>query len=920
MSIRNLDAIFRPRSVAVIGASNKPGSVGNTLVANLTSGGFAGEVFPINPKHAEILGRHAYPNIAAVPIVPDLAIVSVPAAHVPAVVRECGERGVRGLVIITAGFREVGAAGRELEAAVQREATRFEGLRIIGPNCLGVIAPAQHLNASFAAGMPPPGRVAFLSQSGALCTAVLDWALERNVGFSAFVSLGNMLDVGMADLIDYFADDPNTEALLLYIESLTQAREFMSAARAFSRHKPIIAYKAGRFAESAKAAASHTGALAGVDAVYDAAFHRAGIERVFSVDEMFDTVELLCRQTAPRGQRLAIVSNAGGPGVMATDVLMELHGSLATLTEATLGKLNAALPAHWSHGNPVDVLGDAPPERYSAALDAVLADEDVDAGIVILTPQSMTDPTRTAQLVATVPRHRKPLLAAWMGGALVQGGRQILHQAGIPTYSSPEQAVRAFQHMVSYTQRRELLLETPREVPLVWPAERTTIRQRLLNAVADASRVGHSDANGTGHVMLSEDESKALLAAYGIPVTLPRRVTSCEEAVRVAQEIGHPVVMKILSPDITHKTDVGGVELNLTNDAEVRAAYERMLASVRSKQPQAHIDGVTLQPMVTAARGVELLLGVKQDPVFGSVLLAGAGGITAELLQDRALELPPLNERLAQRMLESLRCWPLLSGYRGRPGVNVDRVVEILLRLSTLVADWPEVVELDVNPLLVTSDRAIALDARVALQTPTRQTPNARPFAHLAIRPYPEEFVREIELPSHIGAMGELKAASSQRVRIRPVRPEDEPLWRDLIRSCSEQTLRMRFHYLFRDVTHEMAARYCFVDYDREIALVAEIEAAGQSKLIGVVRLVADADLDTAEYAVLVADAWQGHGLGTLLTDDCLQVARRWGVKQIVAETTPDNALMLSIFQERGFDLEERLADGVVIARKTLSR
>ena len=555
--------------------------------------------------------------------------------------------------------------------------------------------------------MPKPGRVALLSQSGALCTAILDWAIEQQIGFSAFVSAGNMLDVSMADFMEYFANDPQTESLILYIESLSHAQEFLTAARAFARRKPIVAYKAGRFAESAQAAASHTGALAGVDAVYDAAVRRVGIERVFSVDDMFDCAELLARQKIPRGPRLAIVTNAGGPGVMATDVLMEQRGHLAKLSAATLARLNQSLPPHWSHNNPVDVLGDATPERYSASLDAVLADEGVDAVLVVLTPQAMTEPARIARIVASAAnQHQKPLLAAWMGGGMVREGRQVLHKSAIPTYASPEQAVRAFMHLVSFAERRERLQEVPRDVQIAWPRERSAIRQEFLSRFA----------NQPLSSFLSEEDSKSLLAAYGIPVSQPIAATSADESVEVAWKIGFPVVMKIRSPDITHKTDIGGVILNLTNEAEVRTAFDQMLASVKLKRPDAVIDGVTLQPMVTAARGVELLVGAKRDPVFGSVLLVGAGGVMAELLQDRALELPPLDELFARRMLESLRVWPLLQGYRGRPGVDVDRVIEVLIRFSTLVTDWPELSEIDINPLLVTVDRLIALDSRMRWQ------------------------------------------------------------------------------------------------------------------------------------------------------------------------------------------------------------
>ena len=903
MTRSKLDSIFAPRSVAVVGASEQAGSVGGAVFSNLKAGGFQGHLFAVNHKRRFVHGEAAVGSIAELPETPDLVVVCTPAASVPMLIRDCGQRGVGGVIVISAGFRESGPAGCELEEAVQKEAAKFEGLRIVGPNCLGVIVPSLKLNASFAAGMPQPGRVALLSQSGALCTAILDWAIDQQIGFSAFVSAGNMLDVSMADLIDYFAADPKTESLILYVESLTNARDFLSAARAFSRKKPIVAFKAGRFSESAQAAASHTGALAGVDAVYEAAFKRAGIERVFSVDDMFDCAELLARQRPPRGRRLAIVTNAGGPGVMATDALMEQRGQLAKLSAIAMERLNQALPPHWSHNNPVDVLGDATPERYATALEAVLADEGVDAALVILTPQAMTEPTRIAQVIATTANpHRKPLLAAWMGGPLVREGHRVLHASAIPTYKSPEQAVHAFMHLVSYATRCELLQETPRDVSIAWPHDRAQFRQDFLATAHSAL-----PANGISSTFLSEDDSKALLAAYGIPVSQPVAATTVDEAVETARRIGFPVVMKIRSPEITHKTDVGGVELDLTNEADVQTAFDRMMSSVRSKRPDATIEGVTLQPMITAARGVELLVGAKQDPVFGSVILVGAGGVTAELLQDHALELPPLNERLARRMLESLRCWPLLQGYRGRPGVDVEQLIEILIRFSYLVVDWPELSEIDINPLLVTADRLVALDARMRWQ-PASSVAGPLRYPHLAIRPYPEELVESVNLP-----------ALSQPVRMRPIRPEDEPTWLKLLANCSPESLRRRFQSVFKEATHEMASRYCYVDYDREIPLVAEIDIAGRPQLVAVGRLVLDSNHRSAEFAVLVADAWQGLGIGHWLTERCLQIASERGVLQVVAETTADNTGMIDVLRHCGFDVIPQADPRAVVAVKRLN-
>ncbi|HWB14597.1 MAG TPA: bifunctional acetate--CoA ligase family protein/GNAT family N-acetyltransferase [Pirellulales bacterium] len=893
MPVRNLEKIFRPESVAVVGASDQPGKVGHTLLHNLRLGGFRGAIYPINSKRSSVQGMPAFAGLADLPSAPDLAVVCTPAPTVPGVIKECGEMGTRGAIIISAGFREVGAEGRALEDEIRREAARYEGFRIVGPNCLGVIAPHTGLNASFAAGTPPAGHVAFLSQSGALCTSVLDWALEEGIGFSYFVSIGNMLDVGVGDLIDYFGADPTTDSIVLYVESISDARQFMSAARAFARQKPIVVYKAGRFAQSAKAAASHTGAMAGVDAVYDAAFQRAGAVRVSLVDDLFDCAELLARKRLPKGPRLAIVTNAGGPGVMATDALLSLEGTLATLSDKLLAALSGALPSCWSHGNPIDILGDAPPERFAQALELTLADEAIDAALVVLTPQAMTDPTGAARAVGAVAaRSSKPVLAVWMGGKSVREGVELLNERGVPTYNTPEHAVRSFMHLITYAKNLETLYETPRDVPLKFTVDRAAARCRFHDLAAGGASI------------LSEDASKELLDAYGVSSAMPLRAPTADEAVKIAELIGYPVVVKIASPDITHKTDVGGVALDVLNAEHVRSAFARVTSAAHEKRPEARIEGVTVQRMISAPDGVELILGAKQDPIFGAVILVGAGGVTAELFRDRALGLPPLNERLATRMLQSLRSWPLLNGYRGRPAVNVERLIEVIMRFSYLVADFPEILEIDINPLLVTPEQVVALDARMVVDRQRAERP-VRPFSHLAIRPYPEQYVRQVTL------------ADGRAAVLRPIKPEDEPLWHELLATCSRESVWARFRYSFRETTHEMATRFCYLDYDRELAIVAEVEAAGQRKLAAVGRLVADPDHERAEYAVLVGDAWQSQGLGGLLTDYCLEIARDWQLRRITAETSPDNARMLAIFRDRGFDLDGN-TPGVVTAQKTL--
>ena len=882
MSIENLDKIFNPRSIAVIGASDMPTSVGYTVFHNLIGSGFSGVVYPVNPKRESVQGIQAHKNVASLPHAPDLAVICTAAPTVPGIIRTLGEAGTRGVVVISAGFREIGPEGRELERQVVEEQRKFDGMRIIGPNCLGIIVPGISLNASFAATTPLAGHVGFISQSGALCTSVLDWAMEGSIGFSYFISVGNMLDVTMGDLIDYLGSATNTKSIILYIESVSESREFMSAARAFARTKPIVAYKAGRFAESAQAAASHTGALAGVDAVYDAAFQRAGIVRITECDDMFDCAELLARHQLPDGDRLAIVTNAGGPGVMTTDALLACDGNLASLSKETFDKLNDVLPPFWSHGNPVDVLGDAPPERFADAMKAVVRDQGVDAVLVILTPQSMTDATATARAVADVAATTdKPVLAAWMGGVMVSEGAQLLGTAGIPCYTTPEKAVRAFMHLVSHARNLEVLHETPRDISMEFGLDRKRLRSVFDTILAE------------GNEILSENASKAFLEAYEIPVTKPSLARSADRAVEAARQCGYPVVLKIHSPQITHKTDVDGVALNLGADREVRDAYNQMVKTAGERCPDAEILGVTVQKMVSDPNGFELIVGTKKDPIFGAVIMVGTGGTAAEVFRDRALALPPLNESLARRMLTSLKSWPLLQGYRGKPAANIDRLIEILIRFSYLVADYPEIKELDVNPLLVTPQDVVALDARVIID---REEPvgTVRPFSHLAIRPYPEEYVTSRELKD------------GTKVILRPIKPEDEPMWHELLATCSDETLQARSANLSVQVTHELATRYCFIDYDREIAIVAEVEEAGRRKLIGVGRLVADFEHQLARYTVLVVDSWHGHGLGGLLTDYCLEVADRWGAKKVVADTVEANKQMLATLCHRGFQVAQR--------------
>lgn len=894
MGVHKLDNIFNPQRIALIGVTINPNSVGGKVLSNLVGGGFRGVVYPVNPESEAVMGIQCYPDLAGLPKTPDLGVICSPAAQVPRIVRECGEAGIRGLIIMSAGFKEIGKEGKVLEEQIKVEMGRFPGMRIIGPNCLGIIVPGSRLNISFASGMPRPGHIAFISQSGALCTSVLDWAIEGKIGFSHFVSIGNSLDVEFGDLIDYFGEDDNTKSIIVYIESINQARRFMTAARAFARTKPIIAYKAGRFAESARVAASHTGAMASEDAVYDAAFQRIGVARVFDIGDIFDCTELIGRNKIPKGSHLGIVTNAGGPGVMATDALIEAHGVLAELSDGTMAALNENLPSSWSHGNPIDVLGDANSKRIEKAVQIVLQDAGVDAVLVILTPQAMTNPTATAKAVGALAENTaKPILAAWLGGQSMREGVQTLIDKGVAAYRTPEQAIRAFMTLVAYARNLEALYETPKDIPVNFNLDREKLRQEFV------ARHFH------GNQVLSEDVSKALLETYGIATTKPYQAKSAAEAVQIADKLGYPVVLKICSPDITHKSDVGGVALSLENDKMVRDAFDKIVTGAGEKRPQAQIDGVTVQAMIDGRNAVELILGVKKDTVFGTVMMVGMGGVSAELLADRALGFPPLNERLARWMLESLRTWPLLTGYRGRPPVNLQKLIEVLIRLSYLAADYPEIEELDINPLLVTPDRVVALDARVVIDKNLVGQP-LEPYAHLALRPYPEKYRQEIELKD------------GSKVTFRPIKPEDEPLWMELLAGCSKETIYSRFRYFFQWASHEVAIRYCYIDYDREIAIVAEIVEKGERKLLGVGRLIADPDHEAVEYAVLITDAWQKKELGSRLTDYCLEIAKKWKLKRFVAQTTTENRPMISVFQKRDFKITYNDADSTVDVVKEL--
>jgi acetyltransferase len=790
---------------------------------------------------------------------------------VPGIVEQCAGRGVPAAIIISAGFSELGAEGRALE---NRIAAARGKMRIIGPNCLGVIHPPSNLNASFAAAMAQPGKVALLSQSGAICTSILDWAAAKHVGFSTFVSVGSMLDVDFADLIDHFGDDPATRSIVLYVESIGDVRKFLSAARSVSRTKPVIVVKAGRHEAGARAAASHTGALAGSDAVFDAAFHRAGILRVLTIPELFDMSEILALQPQPRGPNLAIITNAGGPGVMATDALMLGGGRLAPLASATLERLNRALPPYWSHANPIDVLGDATPERYRLAIEACVEDPTVQGLLVLLTPQAMTDPTATARaLTGFAQVQGKPVLACWMGVRQVAQGRGLLNAAGIPTFAAPEGAVRAYLHMVEYRKAQELLYETPQALPEDWVPD----CERVRSIVAEV--------RSAGRTLLTESEAKEVLAAYGIPVAAAVECRMVDEAVQAAELIGYPVVLKLLSQTITHKTDVGGVELNLERPTAVRAAFHAIRAGVARLNDAAAFAGVTVQPMITD-RGLELIVGSSIDQQFGPVILFGAGGILVEVLQDRALALPPLNRTLARRLMERTRIYSALKGFRGQGPVDLGALETLLVRFSQLVIDQPDVAEIDVNPLLAGPSRIVALDARIVLAAP------GVPRPRLAVHPYPNQYTAPFVL------------RNGDKVLVRAIQPEDEPLIIAMHARHSEHTIRMRFFSLVKTLSRDSLIRLCHLDYDREMGLLAAAHQGNEAVCLGVSRYYLDPETGVAEFALVVDDGCHRQGLGRHLMERLIAIARERGLRRLTGLVLAENLAMLELTRSLGFQRE----------------
>ncbi|NET47064.1 bifunctional acetate--CoA ligase family protein/GNAT family N-acetyltransferase [Okeania sp. SIO2B3] len=891
-----LTSIFAPENVAVIGATERVGSVGRTILWNLLSNPFGGTIFPVNPKRHSVLGIPAYPNIKAIPASVDLAIIAIPAPMVPDAVRECVEVGIKGAIIVSAGFKEIGPEGIELERQIM--ATARGKMRIIGPNCLGLMNPHSGLNATFASTMANPGNVGFISQSGAFCTAVLDWSFPENVGFSAFISIGSMLDVDWGDLIYYLGDDPHTKSIVIYMESIGNARSFLSAAREVALTKPIIVIKAGQTEAAAKAAASHTGSLTGSDEVLNAAFRRCGVLRVNRISELFDMAEVMAKQPRiPKGPKLTIITNAGGPGVLATDALIATGGELAPLAEETITQMNEFLPTHWSHSNPIDILGDADPERYHKTLEVAVKDPNTDGLLVILTPQAMTDPTQTAeQLKHYAQTAKKPVLASWMGGDEVTTGEIILNRASISTYRYPDAAARLFNFMWKYSYNLQGIYETPVLAQDQEEGPNCSVVEQIIKTAQDGNRT-----------ILTESESKQVLAAYGIPIVQTLVAKTETEAVEHADVIGYPVVLKLFSETITHKTDVGGVQLNLKDAEAVKWAYQNIQTSVAEKVGSEHFLGVTVQPMLSLDIGYELIIGSSIDPQFGPVLLFGTGGQLVEVFKDRAVALPPLNTTLARRMIEQTKIYQALKGVRGRKAVDLAALEKLMVKFSQLVVEQPWIKEIDINPLLASSERLIALDARVVLHD---KSVGVEKLPSPAIRPYPTQYIKPWQMKN--GA----------EVTIRPIRPEDEPLIVQFHKTLSEESVYLRyfnFLKLSRRIAHERLTRICFIDYNREMALVVDYKnpETGNHEILGAGRLSKSHGVNEAEFAMLVSDPYQRQGLGTELLLRLVQIGRDEQLEGIVATILADNIAMQRVCEKVGFQLQ-RSAD-LVEAKLTIS-
>ena len=886
MNRHYLERLFTPDSIAVFGASERQESVGARVFQNIVDGGFAGPVFAINPKYAEVRGRPCVASLESVAGDVDLAIIATPAATVPAILRAAGERHLKAAVILSAGFSGVEAAGKRLRASVVEEARRA-GIRILGPNSLGFIRPSIRLNATFSNNRAEAGSIALLSQSGAICTAILDWAGIRGIGFSLIASVGDAADLDFGEILDYLTLDPKTRGILLYIEGLNDARPFLSGLRAAARLKPVIVIKSGRHAEGSRAAMTHTGALVGADDVFGAALERAGVVRARTIEQLFAAAQLLSSPPRIKGERLAIITNAGGPGVMATDWAVDKGLKLSTLSPTTIETLEQALPAGWSRSNPIDILGDATPDRYTAAVAACAADKEVDGMLVMLTPQAMSQPTAAARsVIAAAGESDKPLMACWLGERQVQEGRDLFRAARIPDFVNPEAAIEAFGYLVEYRRNQRMLMQVPGPLAERDPPDAAGARLIIEGALA------------SHRTLLTPLETRAMLGAFHIPTIEAIEADSANEALAAAECLGFPVAMKIRSSSITHKSDVDGVRLNIDGAAAVRHAYTDMLARVARQRPGSELLGVTVERMYQRTSGRELFVGVIQDPVFGPVIAFGAGGTAVEILQDRAIALPPLNELLARNLIAKTRVSGLLGAFRNLPAVNLPALLTVLLRVSEMVCELPQIEELDINPLVTDDEGVRALDTRIVVRLPIA---GRRRFDHMAIHPYPSNWVSRFQLPE------------GQDITIRPIRPEDAEIERRFVQGLSPEVRYLRFHQAMRELSQELLVRFTQLDYHRELALIATINVRGRETEIAVARYFPNPDARSAEFAIVIADDWQRRGLGSRLMNQLIEAAREKGFISLEGEVLARNTGMLRFTEALGFQVLEDVEDPNVV-------
>ena len=887
MNTHYLSSLFKPESVVLFGASDKQDSVGGVVFKNLLTSGFEGRIFAINPKRDEVQGQKAFSSLEEIDEVVDLAVVATPAKSIPGIVEECGEHGVKMMLILSAGFRETGAEGRRLEDQIT-QLVRRHGIRLMGPNCLGIIRPDRGLNITFGNNNAQPGSLAFVSQSGAICTAILDWAEKNDIGFSAVVSTGIAADLDFGDYLDFLVSDPATKAILLYIEGINDSRRFMSSLRAAARIKPVIALKVGRHAAGAEASMSHTGALVGSDEVFAAALSRSGVLRVETVGQLFSAAKALS-STNYRGQseRLVIITNGGGPGVMAADRATDHDIELSSLSAETMAALDEVLPSVWSHGNPVDIIGDAPPDRYEQALDICLKDPGVDGAIVILTPQAMTEPTAVAEAVLkSAAKTGKPIMTSWMGGKQVEGARRLFSDAHLPDFRTLEHAVDAFSYLARYNKNQRLLLQTPGGLPRGHEVPDREGARLIIEAVLTEQRR-----------VLTEPESMAVLNAFRIPTVRNGIARSGNESLVIAESIGFPIAMKVLSTDISHKSDVGGVRLNINSAQEVRGAYRQLIDDVKRHVPDADVSAVTIEKMYRSSNGRELMIGVIRDPVFGPVISFGSGGTTVEVMGDSAVSLPPLNRRLAIDLINRTKVSKMLGKFRQMPAVDIDQLVSVLLNVSAMACELPWLQEMDINPLIIDENGLVAVDARIVVDYPT---PSTDRYHHLAIHPYPTHFVKKIQLND------------GRDITIRPIRPEDAEMEAKFVRELSNEAKYFRFMNSFHELSQEMLVRFTQIDYHNEMALIAVKTDSQGEEQIGVARYSTNVDKTSCEFALVVSDKWQSRGIAHHLMKDLMEIAHDRNLETMEGQVLRENSKMLELVASLGFQVRNDAEDNTI--------